>query len=480
MKNAHHVKTYLILVTMLLSIGCEDPTQPTGADEGCDGLVTPCPEGTSCQLDAIGNPFCSSEPPLIPPAGSEAPISGVSGGERSGGTMDTGGMSAGLSAGIQGGGSVEGGASVMGGGERVGGASAGVGEVSDCQGFQTSLKPSRGSAAEVMLVVDRSYSMVNSEDRWTPALEAISQVTQRLEEGVSFGLTLFPDPIETGGDLSELNQCTSWGRDPYSCEEDIAACAPGRVMLEPALNNAMSVQALLTTHRPLPDLGTPTYSALQVAGEQLMASTRGGAKVILLITDGMPGCNFAIEPTTCTCLTSAPIFCELDSFAGMCLNDQQTTAEVTRLAGLGVQTVVVGLTIGLPEEGACIEGVGCPFGGQGCVNGRCVNLAPSVLTEMARAGGSPTGSYYSVGDVSELSEQIAQAAGGFAPCVFDVSTIPESSYRALTVYVDGESVPPDEGRMNGWWAEAGQLELYGEACASIRDGQSHQVSARCE
>ena len=382
--------------------------------------------------------------------------------------MNAGGASAGLSAGLQSGGAVE------------GGASAGVGEVSDCQGFQTSLKPARGSAAEVMLVVDRSYSMVNSEDRWTPALEAITQVTQRLEEGVSFGLTLFPDPIETGGDLSELSQCTSWGRGQFSCEEDIAACAPGRVVLEPALNNAMSVQALLATHRPLPDLGTPTYSALQTAGERLLESARGGAKVLLLITDGMPGCNFAIEPTTCICLTPAPFFCELDSFAAMCLDDQQTTAEVTRLAELGVQTVVVGLTIGLPEEGACIDGVSCPFGGQGCVNGRCVNLAPSVLSEMARAGGSPTGSYYNVGDVSELSEQIAQAAGGFASCTFDVSTIPESSYHALTVYVDGEVVPPDEGRMNGWWAEAGQLELYGEACASIRDGQSHQISARCE
>ena len=64
-----------------------------------------------------------------------------------------------------------------------------------CGSFMTNLKPSAGSIPDVMLVVDRSYSMINSEDRWTPALRAISQVTQALEENVSFGLTLFPHPI---------------------------------------------------------------------------------------------------------------------------------------------------------------------------------------------------------------------------------------------------------------------------------------------
>ena len=125
-------------------------------------------------------------------------------------------------------------------------------------------------------------------------------------------------------------------------------------------------------------------------------------------------------------------FCQADQFAGMCLDDQRTTSEIARLAGLGIQTVVVGMTLGLPPEGiACMNGSGCPYGGQGCVNGSCVNLAPSVLSEMARSGGEASGGYYSVADLNEISAQITQAAAGFAPCVFDLPSIPEEAYGCL-------------------------------------------------
>jgi len=353
-------------------------------------------------------------------------------------------------------------------------------EAESCMGFQSSLKPAAGSIPDVMFVVDRSYSMVNSEDRWSPALNAIAQVTQSLEEGVAFGLTLFPDPLSASGEPSELSQCISWGRNPYSCEEDVAACAPGRVMHAPALNSAMVIQELLMTHRPLPDLATPTYSALQAAATALGERSAGSNKVIILITDGMPGCNFMLEPTSCDCLTSAPFFCEFEGFAAMCLDDQRTSDEVQRIAGLGIQTVVVGMTIGLPPEGACMPSGGCAYGGQRCESGRCVNLASGLLSELARLGGDPTGDYYSVEQLNELSAQITRAAAGFAPCLFDLPNVPEAYYDQLALYIDGEQVPSDPNRMNGWWAEAGRLELFGEACASIRDGQSHQVSARCE
>ena len=98
----------------------------------------------------------------------------------------------------------------------------------------------------------------------------------------------------------------------------------------------------------------------------------------------MPGCNFDINPQQCTCLTSVPLFCELDNFAGMCMNDNQTIQEISRLAGLGIKTIVVGLTIGLPPESSCMPSGGCAHGGQSCMGGRCVNLAPSVLSAMVK------------------------------------------------------------------------------------------------
>ena len=47
-------------------IGCEDPASTEGEAQGCDQLDSPCPEGTVCQSDAVGNPFCAPEvdPPL--------------------------------------------------------------------------------------------------------------------------------------------------------------------------------------------------------------------------------------------------------------------------------------------------------------------------------------------------------------------------------------------------------------------------------
>ena len=43
-----------------------------------------------------------------------------------------------------------------------------------------------------MLVVDRSYSMIMTQDRWTPLTDAMQTVMNNLGDGVQFGLTLFP------------------------------------------------------------------------------------------------------------------------------------------------------------------------------------------------------------------------------------------------------------------------------------------------
>ena len=486
------IPTLLIYLFLSLICACEDTTATQSEEEGCDGLASSCPEGTSCQLDPLGNPFCAQniDPPLMmggvtmtggrtDQAG--AVIAGEIAGEEPAGSS-AGAMSgelAGQAAGMPAG-SVGGERSVEPAGSPGGEPPAGETTVS-CDTFETSLKPAIASIPQVMIAVDRSYSMINVEDRWTPALRALSQVTQALEEDVSFGLALFPDPLGGQLDSGELAQCTSWGRDRLICEDDLAACVPGRVFVEPAVNNSLSIRETLNNNPPEVGQGTPTHSVLLAAAASLNNQPNSGEKVIILVTDGMPGCNFYNDPSTCNCLyTNTPFLCELDDAAVMCLDAQRTIEEVERLAGTGIRTVVVGLTIGLSPEGGCRADGGCPYGGQECINGQCLNVTPGVLSNMARAGGDPSGAYFSAEDVDSIEAQITRATASVAPCVFDISNIPPDLYERLVVYVDGAPMASDPMRMNGWWAEDGSLEFYGPACEGLRDGLSHRIAARCE
>ena len=55
-----------VALSVLFTLGCEDTTANQSEGEACDTLSSSCPEGTTCQLDAVGNPFCApmSDPPL--------------------------------------------------------------------------------------------------------------------------------------------------------------------------------------------------------------------------------------------------------------------------------------------------------------------------------------------------------------------------------------------------------------------------------
>ena len=100
---------------------------------------------------------------------------------------------------------------------------------SECGDLRILLKPSASSTARVMLVVDRSYSMIEDDDRWSPMLAAIRQVVEGLDQTVQFGLVVFPNP-RPGPDV------------PADVAE---ACAPGRVDVEPNFGTAAQIMAIL-------------------------------------------------------------------------------------------------------------------------------------------------------------------------------------------------------------------------------------------
>ena len=224
-------------------------------------------------------------------------------------------------------------------------------------------------------------------------------------------------------------------------------------------------------------MGTPTASALAAAGRFLLDNQPTEKDYILLATDGGPGCNaYANTPSyynECICL-SAACFENLN-----CLDDSRTETIVRGLAQQGIETMVLGITIGLPAEGGnCTSNYDCSSA-QGCVNYRCQDALRPTLSRLAVAGGTAVNNtYFEVTNLNELQASIQTIAGSIRSCVFDLEAFGVFG-NDLVLYIDDVLIPNDPTRQNGWYAEDNVLTLYGTACSAIRDGRAHSISAQC-
>ncbi len=310
---------------------------------------------------------------------------------------------------------------------------------SECGNVRIGLKPSASSTARVVLVVDRSYSMIEDEDRWTPMLTALQQVTQALQNSVQFGLVVFPTPSPGPG------------VDPQVAE----ACAPGQLDVAPNFGTAEQIANILDVSEPRFGQGTPTYSALLSAGQALMNGGMG-TDYILLATDGGPGCNFALDHNNCVCLNGGS--CVVWEMPQNCLDDRRTIDTVTQLQrAQGIKTFVLGLT----GDGFLPE-------------------ARRVLDDMAIAGGTAVNSrHFEVDTVAALARQLISTAGSVVPCRYDLGAL-ASRADDLTVSIDGTPYPRDRTRTNGWDVDGEVIEFFGNACLALRDGYAHEIEAQCE
>lgn len=102
------------------------------------------------------------------------------------------------------------------------------------------LKPSESGIPNVVLVVDRSYSMIQNPSRWEGVTTAVRTVTGEFDDVIRFGMILFPSPTS----------------------ED--ECGIGSIVVEPEMRVADDVAASLATWEPLG--GTPTAPSLELAG----------------------------------------------------------------------------------------------------------------------------------------------------------------------------------------------------------------------
>ena len=416
--NIDWIKTGLICAILLLA-GCGDENT---AAEGCGE----CPEDHSCSIGPDG-PFCQ-EPysrngaagdgglaDMLPSApgdrGGSAPHNGVYQGRQQGDNANDE-MNDGRD-------------------QQQGGGGEGV---EGCDDVRLLLKPSQGSIPRVMLVVDRSYSMVVEEDRWGPIENTLSRVTESLGDTVHFGLTLFPSP-----------------NPGFRGSEAEMACAAGEVNVAPGGGTSNDIVNWLSNNPPEPGLATPTHSALEAAGRHLLQAPTGN-DYILLATDGGPGCNFGLDHNFCTCLNHA---CPL-GLPEMCLDDQRTVSKVGDLAAAGIQTIVLGIASEefMPESRA-------------------------VLDRMAVAGETDLdGHHFEVNRVADLERNLTEAAGNLAPCTYDLGALAEFA-DSLNILIDGREINRDQSHQNGWDIANGNVEFFGAACQSLRDGAAHEISANC-
>jgi hypothetical protein len=123
-------------------------------------------------------------------------------------------------------------------------------------------------APRVLIVLDKSSSMLgetsDGQTKWEAAEGAIGSVTAAHEDGIDFGLMIFPDPDE---------------------------CGPGSVFVDCAPDTAGEIANALGAPPPEAGNWTPMAQSLAAAAQYDPLSEPGRRGYVLLVTDGWQWCS---------------------------------------------------------------------------------------------------------------------------------------------------------------------------------------------
>jgi len=312
------------------------------------------------------------------------------------------------------------------------------------------------SAANVLLVIDKSSSMDDQPDgfelkKWDALKAALEPALSAVEDEMSFGLLLYPFGAQAEIPLDCFEGC---------CEVPMGGAAI-QVGIEPGASSVAKVMDALNASGP--GGGTPTAAALDAA---LAYFTTGdgqslkGDRFVLLATDGGPNCG--PSETTCAADHCTPNLDGLCPAAqgnccvgegSYCLDDTTVVQKIRALAEAGVPTFV----IGIPGTESYAE----------------------YLNAFAMAGGVPNPStppdYYAVsaeGGVDELTRTFSDITTHLVRSC-EVELGPSAPQKKLVnVAVDCAVVPFAEGA--GWDISADaptKLVLAGDTCKQVeREG----------
>lgn len=272
---------------------------------------------------------------------------------------------------------------------------------------------------DMLIVMDKSASMTEPDDRWGPSVSAIETITAGLEDRVRFGLMLFPD-------------------DPQGFFQ--TGCQRGFMAVPPALNTNSAISSTLQNESadggstPIP--GT-LDEALKFLDQPVGPDQVEAPAFVLLLTDGVPNC--LADGTE-------PGLFPSQQFYDDALQDSY--AAVDALTAADIPTYVIGYdTQNTPE------------------------LA-MALDEMARRGGTGDTAHRPVEDEASLLAEIESIAGQIVSCTYEL-TEPPGDPTYVRVTLDGTDIPMGD---NGWQVRGDTtIELTGSACESLRDNMDHTI-----
>jgi hypothetical protein len=298
---------------------------------------------------------------------------------------------------------------------------------------ETTIPLSR-ARVDVVLLLDRSGSMqqpIDEDDpesatRWEALTLALAQALASVDPEIDVGAKLYPDETPDG-----------------SFDPAALCSASPRLTIAPSPASVGRIVERMRSAMP-PRGGTPTAEAISVALTELSGS-RLSRHAIVLVTDGAPNCNAALEgQLTCVCSTD-PRKCAGAANGLLCLDDARTLDTIDRAAAAGVPVIVVGIDDpSRPELG-------------------------DVLDRMAIAGGHPRpeGSgrrFHSARSAAELEAALALIGSGLGACTF----VPDGAgVLGGDIVLEIGGMPVPQSPTEGWTLApiaTNAIELHGTYC----------------
>jgi von Willebrand factor type A domain len=220
-----------------------------------------------------------------------------------------------------------------------------------------------------------------------------------------------------------------------------------------------------------PNGGTPTQASLQfIANNIAELDDSSRENFVLLLTDGLPNCNIALDANTCTCTSTAGPPCSLGN--NDCLDDVATVAQVKAMRTNNIRTIVIGFGAdvvgGIAEDTleAMADAGGfvrkCPNTNESCGDGNDCVLATGLCSKQ----------YFQATDGTALTEALAEISSSITQtqCVYNLDEVPagaDGGSPAISVVLNGMPYLPGS---DTWIYDPvkNQIVFQGALCAQLK------------